>query len=454
MHDVQPPMPRQRRRNAVLRLYDRPLHRDWAAWLTLAMLVITPFALGTGKKAADDPWPRWADVIFGTLTFLLLFGALPALIRLAVRRRAWHRRHPANEPAPNTSPSDPRWPGSAPLPVATDGGTTTRPIPVAPEPPLTAPTRPTQPYTPRAQPSNSSFASALPRPAVAQLVPSDFTRSQVLADARQGQAYPIAHTARTVQLAANPRDEYEAVLRAGEAIATCAGVSAAAALRDQVGTIPAFAELQAAFVGRGVAFGHWINVIAALNGVLRSTAEPIDGLTEAVRPGPKGTGLVADLSTLAQERNRWAHSGGPRTTSDATSRLETMVPALERALPRVEFLRLSPWVLVRSCALRRGRGDFSIVASDLMTDHPDFGRRDFVSSVPLAENTVYMLTGRGPVDLTPFVVVHDCPECHQTELCHADGLSREGVILKSFARGHSMWDRELASDVERLFVIV
>jgi len=89
-----------------------------------------------------------------------------------------------------------------------------------------------------------------------------------------------------------------------------------------------------------------------------------------------------------------------------------------------------------------------------MTDHPDFGRRDFVSSVPLAENTVYMLTGRGPVDLTPFVVVHDCPECHQTELCHADGLSREGVILKSFARGHSMWDRELASDVERLFVIV
>lgn len=446
MHGPTPPMPSSRRRNAILRLYDWPLFRDWAAWLTVAMLVFTPVALGTGKKTAGDTWPRWADVVFGTLTFVLLFGAFPAFIRLTLRRRKWRASQASNQHAG----------GSFGVAVAPDWRST--PLRMNAERP-SAPARPTaNAPSSHTQPLRAGSAADLPlerAPAemVSHLPRDELATSQTVAAARQRQVHPIAHAARTLQLATSPRDEYEAVLRLAETVAVCVGTSAAAALRDDVAGVPAFDELRAAFVGRGVAFGHWINVISSLNSVLRSIPEPVQGLADAVRLGPKGSGLVSDLRYMGQERNRWAHSGGPRTAGDSIARLQQMIPVLERILHKVEFLRESPWVLIRSCALRRGSGDFSIIAGDLMTDHPDFGRRDFVSSVPLAQNTVYMLSRRGAIDLTPFIVVHDCPECHQTELCHADGLSREGVTLKSFARGHSMWDQDLVSDVERMFVV-
>jgi hypothetical protein len=225
----------------------------------------------------------------------------------------------------------------------------------------------------------------------------------------------------------------------------------AVALGDDAGNQPAFVELKQALTSHGATFGNWHHVISAAKALVTTEAEPVAGLAAAFNRGAKGSGLISNLDILVAERNDKSHGRGPRTPLDTSTRLAVLIPALERCVERSAFLRDSHWILVRSCGRRRGEEDFTVIAGDLMADHPDFGRRTFTSPKPLNDDTVYLLARRGPIDMTPLVVMHDCPECHQEELCHADGTDRRGVILKSFARGHSMVDTTLTDDLLAIF---
>jgi hypothetical protein len=442
-----PPLPMPKRRNAFWRLYDLPLYRDWAAWATLAMLVITTLALGTGEKAKTGT-PRWADVLWGTPTFVVLFGVLPAFLRLVVRRRRWLRVQRRSQPPPTrssgtsfTSPWEPPVPTApaAAAPAALD---------VPPAPPI--PSRSHRMSAVASESRNSGAQNAAVP--IGAVPPSILAESELLSSARRRLQYPIARAVRAIQLASDKREEYEAVLSTGEAIAITIGVSIAASLRGSVDPPPAFQELQRGYLDRGVTQGQWITLIAATANLLRVQPEPLRGLSDALRRGKGGSGLVEDLRIIVEERNRWAHGGGPRTPSDAVARLGEMAPALERAITRSLFLVDSPWILVRSSSYRRAHQDFAVLGADAMADHPDFERRDLTSPVPLADDTLYMLTGNRAVDLTPFIAMHDCPECHQAELCHADRLDpRFGVALKSFARGHLMYEPGLADELTNLF---
>ncbi|WP_338596930.1 restriction endonuclease [Saccharopolyspora sp. SCSIO 74807] len=86
-----PPPPRPKRRNAVLRLFDAPLWRDWIVWLAAVWVVA---GIGT---LLDPPEPQppagWGELVMLPLTFALVFGVVPAWIRLQLRRWWWHRRH-------------------------------------------------------------------------------------------------------------------------------------------------------------------------------------------------------------------------------------------------------------------------------------------------------------------------------------------------------------------------
>ena len=427
-----PPLPRPRKRNALLRLYDLPAYRDWAVWLTVVMFVISLAALGTGKKA-DTGLPRWGDMVFGTATFVLLFGLLPAFLRLVFRRRRWRRLVTGSR-----SPAPPVGQVGAPVHPGQPPGMEAQ---QSMSPPVWATREPVAPVS----------VTVGPIPKISTH-PGQLVNSELLDAARHELQYPIARAARAVQLAADRREEYEAVLSAGEALAITLGVSVTAALKSNLPSIAAFSELHAAFLGRGVAQGHWISVLAAVNGVLKDRPEPLPGLAQALRLGPKSSGLIADLRTLVEERNRWAHGAGPHTSFDAAMRISDIAGSLERAIERSMFLAQSPWIVVIASSFRRGRGDFAVMASDAMADHPDFERHDLVSRVPLANDTFYMLIQDGPVDLTPFVVMRDCPVCRQAEVFYADRLDpKEGVVLKSFARGHGTFDHTLTSEVENLF---
>ena len=287
--------------------------------------------------------------------------------------------------------------------------------------------------------------------AVSPLKANDIVGSVELESARMRFQYPIARAARAIQVAADRRDEYEGVLALGEAIAITLGASITAGLRDITEDVPAFQALQAAFLARGVAEGHWINVIGATFSLIKGRSEVMLGLEKALQPGPRGSGLVADLKCLVEERNRWAHGARPRTPIEAELRLAEIAVPLKNTLDRCSFLAESPWLLTTASSYSRRQGDFLIAAAAAMGDHPDFQRQEFTSNTPLANGTFYLMSADGAVDLTPLIVMQYCDKCHQQELCYADRLdARDGVAFKSFARGHVIFDHTLDDEIRTI----
>jgi hypothetical protein len=171
----------------------------------------------------------------------------------------------------------------------------------------------------------------------------------------------------------------------------------------------------------------------------------------ALKLGRGGTGLVADLTQFTEERNLWAHGGGPHNRVEAAERVAVLMPVLERILERSAFLAETPWVLVDDSKLRRREGDFQVQASKAMGDHPDFDYLELITSQPLAEDVFYLLSPHGPIDLTPLVVMRQCPTCHQREVAYADRIdSKHGVALKTFDRGHLLFDATLVEEARHL----
>ena len=135
------PPRRQRRtvhRNAVLRLYDQPLYLDWAFWMTLGFTVVTALSIGTSDK--PSPLPRWLNTSLATITFTVLFGVLPAWLRLLVRRWREQRRPTSQPPSANpVSAAQPRLQWKTPSAASQNHAANSAPpisTPVGSAPPL------------------------------------------------------------------------------------------------------------------------------------------------------------------------------------------------------------------------------------------------------------------------------------------------------------------------------
>jgi hypothetical protein len=256
---------------------------------------------------------------------------------------------------------------------------------------------------------------------------------------------------RAIQHANDMKDAYDAVRRASEALTVVLGATATAWARHYGVTTVQLHGLQAAFFGGGVSLGHWQQAVGSIERPMSSHPHALPGMADALRLGKGGSGLVADLKELVEERNRWAHGGAPRTNLEAAELLEGVVPVLLRALERAQFLSDCPWILTNDVKLRRREGDFQIHASGAMGDHPDFEHTTFTSPQPLAEDVFYLRTPDGALDLTPLVVMRPCPTCHQPEVAYADKVDdRDGVALKTFDRGHVLFDTNLVEELRHL----
>jgi hypothetical protein len=204
-----------------------------------------------------------------------------------------------------------------------------------------------------------------------------------------------------------------------------------------------------AFLHSGVSQGRWLAVLNDARPLL-ATNDGVDGLAIALQRRKRGAGLLADLEVLLQERNRWAHGARPRSAVEAGLRLLEIGPALERALESALPFADAPWLLTQSSSYQR-KGTFAVAALRAMGDNPEFERTHFESPVPLLDETFYLMTSRGPIDLTPLVVMRYCNTCHKSEVVYADKIDdRYGVALKSFASGHVIFDSALVGDVQAL----
>lgn len=455
----EPPRLRPKRKNAIVLLYDAPIYRDWAFWLTAFWAFMTAWAIGSSPSTSS--MPLWLDTTLATLVFAGAGGVVPAAIRLQFRKWFWRRNRRRQ------SAADVGFPVAMPEVVPQNS-----PI-----------------LLPRAQESEESFVVYKPRielektdvePRAVQLekklrerweptgtdsdslqevqanispLPTDGAKARpdnVVDRSRVALPYPTARAARSLSLVGTARDEYEAVLVASEALTLTLGLTVAAWAKAE-GLDSSLANLHAAYLDRGVAQGHWHDAIRDVAKASVGHQYALVGLQEALRLGKGGSGLLKDLRTVLEERNRWAHGARPQNPAECGSRVSEFRPALERALVKSLFLEQMPWILVESSSYDRLEGNFEISGYKAMGDHPEFERIVFKSNVPLANDNFYVKVRARFIDLSPFVVMRYCETCRQPEVFYADRVdSKQGVCLKSFGRGHVIFDPSLTREIQTL----
>lgn len=420
------------RRHAYLGVFDAPPWKDWTVW--------TGFLLGVlfvGAIPADESYgetsttPVWADVPLIFLLVAFLFGFLPALIRRISRAvMPMLRRGPSRETRHHVAPRA----VSTPPPAQPDS--------------VSSGSRPTaHPASPTgAEPGDSGT-----QPVSLSAYDGSTPTSAVLNEARDLLPYPVARAARALHLSADSRDQYEGILDASEALTICLGITGASWLHRYEPSAGSLQLLNGAFVQRGVSQGHWHEVARDAERAMAQSPQALPGFSDGVRPGPKSTGLLADLKVLLEERNRAAHGARPHNRAEAAARVADFLPPLERALERARFLAATPVVLAEASAYRRRDRQFDVRLHRAMGDHPEFEATSVVLTQPLANDTFYLLAEPQPLDLTPFLVMRYCELCRQREVCYADRIdAKHGVSLKSVGRGHQIWDRTLLEDFASL----
>lgn len=444
---------RRKRRNAVLALYDAPLHRDWAFWMTAGWGLMTAVAIPSGDQPSS--LPVWLDTLLAVLTFVILFGVFPTWLRLIVRR--WLERRQRRSPGlsagrPTASPADtpvaftrrqPPSPSSRMPPPGPDRGASGQGA--------SAPDRVHQRGVPLNQDSTEPLLPSAP-----------------WTDARHLMPHPVARAVRTLQQAHTSKEQFEAVLDAAEILAISVSVTAAAFLRggidgrnragahDDEGSRRLLSMLRSSLLAGGSAtFGTWTKWLEAVRPFTASHPDAVPGLSQALHSDPLTPGLVEHLNALRNERNRAAHGDRPQSASESALRVTETRPHLEKALTKAEFLTRLPWLLTVSCAYRPKTSTFDVVAHNVMGDHPDFERREFTWPIPVANDEFHVLGPEGPLTLAPFVASVFCAQCQQMEVCYAARAGRnEGpATLKSFARGHTVHSPELGDEVRSLPVL-
>lgn len=432
-----PLRPTPKRPNAVLRLFDSPLVRDWAFWLTAGWASLGALAIGTSKD--HNGVPAWLDTILATMFFSAVFGLLPAWIRLMVRRR--RSRRPVESPTATMPPVAPHsWPKRE----------------TPPSPSLeTAPSAP-QAFTDANYPHPIPHSS---NPGFVTLRKDRYEETtSALADTRGSLPHPIARAARTFQLANAPRGQYEALLDAAEILAVVVSTTAASLLllgdTAQDGGRQGSVRRAPPLLGHpvtttsGATFGTWTTWLEKLKKVSDTHPSPIPGLQEAFNGTQGGQGLLTHLNFLRDERNRSAHGDKPKTPEEAVIRVRDSAPHLEAALSDAAFLRDLPWLLIDGFDYKAQSNDFSVVARLAMGDHPDFESRPYTWSVPVSRHGFYVLSPRGPVSMSGLVASLYCSQCKQPELCYSYKVEKKDdtVHWKSFSQGHEIWNGDLGSE--------
>ncbi|MEV6549564.1 hypothetical protein AB0M57_12760 [Streptomyces sp. NPDC051597] len=448
-----PPSALPKRHNAVLRLFDGPLYRDWMFWMAVGWGLLAAVSILTSNRPSSIP--IWLNTLLAVLMFLILFGVLPAWLRLLFRRWRWRVRQQHDRRGESSLP-----------PARTVGAPTAEPFDDgrAAPPPLgdasqrSRPSRQFSPSRPTTPPVD------LTRPASHERPPPTF---QALATARATLPHPVARAVRTLQRAHTPKDQYEAVLEAAEILAITLAVTGVSLLRGQIdGRVPGddsqrerarqgLCELQKRIVqGHGATFGTWTHWLTHhLAPIADTQPDLVPGLRKALRDDGQVPGILTDLKALQDERNRASHGDKPRSPQESALRVTECAPRLERALGKAGFLIATPWLLSVSCSYRPSSRTFHVDMQRVTGDHPDFESQSFTWAEPVANDTFYVLSPEGPpLSLAPLVASRLCTQCRQMEVCYASSVDRRTgtPIFKSFDRGHEIAVPELGDEIRAL----
>lgn len=419
-------MPTQARQtNKYLGAYDQPVLRDPMVWVLIGLVMLCFVALmfpaeGTRQQTA---MPLWLDSLLGGLVVGAIVGYPAALVRRMIRalrrRRSGPELKDAFQPVQNVPP----------IRAEKDPEQLNR---------ESVERTPTRPFPPAAPASHESSSAG-------DLV-SDLS---ILSEARELLPFPIARTARSLQISRDPIEQYTLLLELAESISITVAATAASWLNQNEPDNPHLQGLYQA-LPRGISQGTWNSVIPSAAKAMSESAYAIPGYCQGVGKSKETPDLVNVLRPVVEERNRWAHGARPTSKGDAAGRVGDLLVHLDAALSKVRFLTESPWVLIRDTTFDRRRRIFIANAGLAMSDHPEFARETIRTAIPLAEDTIYVETKELFIDLTPLIVYKYCAHCRQPEMFYADRLNGRRAVLKSFARGHQTFDEGIFEEIQQI----
>jgi len=417
---------RARQPNKYLGAYDQPILRDTMFWVLIGLITLAFVALisPTDGDQRTTGLPLWLDSLLGAFLMGVLFGYPIALIRRIIRASRIRRSGSSSDDSDHLI----RHP--APIDTSSDLPTSPYEQDISDIPSFKIP--PPLPF------SHESSRSG-------ELV----SESSVLSQARDSLPFPIARTARSLQITRDPIEQYTLLLELAESISISVATVAAAWLNQNEPDNP---QLQALYqaLSRGVSQGAWHSIIPAAARSMANSEFPIPGYCQGVGKSKKTADLVSILRPVVEECNRWAHGARPTNKGDATIRVEELVVHLDLAIRKISFLQQSPWILVRDTNFDRRRKLFVANVGLAMSDHPEFAPSSISTSTPLAEDTLYVDADGRFIDLTPLIVYKYCAHCRQPEMFYADRSDRGRAVLKSFARGHQTFDEEIFEEIQQL----
>lgn len=415
-------------------VFDRPILKDWAFWHAVGWSVVVGIST-IFDPPQDSTAPLWVDVSgVSAVTFFIVGWPVAGVRRLVRAVRNRNRRHSA-------TPSGASFPRSNAEP---------RPATTAQAAPETdhSTARPAYEAT---QPTTSATSRAAPPISLGIYSGEELRDLSGLTQARLELPYPVARAARAVQMTQDPLEQYQYLLDLGEALTLTLGMLSAGWLRQYQPNDPSLGMLHEHYLLRGVSQGHWHEVTKAAEKAMATSDVALPGFVDGVRSRKGDPGAVDALRRILTERNKAAHGARPHNRPEAAVRNAELVPAVIQAVDRAGFLGRTPWVLVEGVALRRHDKRWSARLRRAMGDHPDFDAVTQVVEHALANDTFYVMAEPVPLDLTPMLVIRYCDQCRQPEVCHADRVDEQhGVSLKSFARGHQVFDRDLVVEVNSL----
>jgi hypothetical protein len=270
-------------------------------------------------------------------------------------------------------------------------------------------------------------------------------------DRAPGYPYTIARIMRLVSSSSDPRERYELVLRAAEALSITLAIWGVTAARYQSSSTPQTSALMQSIGRRGASMGLWVDAAASLGKPQILDGAHCGEFISAFKAGKGGSGLERDLRAFVEERNRWAHGAGPQTPNEFRDQLNAFEGLLRQSVSRCHFLCDRDWVCVTRSTFSPRDEHFWVTTRRLMGDHPDFEESSFHSRKPLGDSVCYLRWPTASLELSPLLVLKKCDTCRREELYYVDRIDdRRGPVLKSFDRGHLLFEPEMVRDLASL----
>jgi hypothetical protein len=270
--------------------------------------------------------------------------------------------------------------------------------------------------------------------------------------------YPISRTLRAMDQTVSPRARYQETVHEGlETITNVLTALCAAVARSRSITGRA-TKTWADSVGRsGATIGVQRTMVLAVAAALLDSvddAPDVGGLGQAL--GDASSPAATLTGNLLAERNR-IHGDYPRSDYQFQQRLVECEGIMRALLDSLSFLARWELRYAESVEPVQGEGgepNYSGTFRVLQGDNPDWNVAWQVSDMPLYRGHIYALVdGQELLDLYPFLLVRDCPQCGSVEVYYPDSYGAVDASLKSIDRGHSQvcTDERLLRDLRLAF---